>query len=103
MILEALPTTTIYLIVGCCLLFVLLIAGLGITLFITKHEKFNKTITNKYVFYLKEINKYKCPKCGSDFQIYRTKDYKTLYKCTGEDCGYKVDPEELINGNKKAS
>jgi len=101
MVLEELPTTTIYLIVGCALFFFLLVAGLAITLVITKHERFNRTITNKYVYYLKEIHNYKCPKCGSDFQIYRTRDYKTLFKCTGEDCGYKVDPETLINANKK--
>ena len=96
MVLEVLPTKTIALIVGMVVIGVLIIAGIVITLVITQTERFNKKVTNKYAYYLKEIKNYKCPKCGSEYQIYRTKDYKILYKCTNEKCGHKEDPEVLI-------
>ena len=96
MILEALPTKTIALIVGMAVIGLLLVSLVVITLIITQTERFNRKITNKYVYYLKEIKNYRCPKCGGEYQIYRTKDYKILYKCTNEKCGFKIDPESLI-------
>ncbi len=101
MVLAELPTKTIALIVGMAVIGLLIVAGIILTLVITQTEKFNKKITNKYVYYLKEIKNYHCPKCDSEFQIYRTKDYKTLYKCTNDKCGYKVDPETIIKIEKK--
>lgn len=101
MILAALPDTTIVLIVAMSVIGLFIIAGIVLTLIITQTERFNKKVTNKYVYYLKEIKNHKCPKCGSEFQIYRTKDFKTLYKCTNDKCGYKVDPETIIEIQKK--
>ena len=101
MILIELPTKTIAFIVGMAVIGVLIITGIILTLIITQTEKFNRKVTNKYVYYLKEIKNYHCPKCGGEFQIYRTKDYTTLYKCTNDKCGYKVDPETIISIEKK--
>ena len=101
MILTTLPTKTIAFIVGMAVIGLLLIALIIVTLVITQTERFNRKVTNKYAYYLKEIKNYHCPKCGGEFQIYRTKDYKTLYKCSNDKCGYKVDPETIIKIEKK--
>ena len=101
MVLAQLPTKTIALIVAMAVIGLLIIAGVIITLVITQTERFNRNVTNKYAYYLKEIKNYHCPKCGGEFQIYRTKDYTTLYKCTNDKCGYKVDPETIIKIEKK--
>ena len=101
MILASLPTKTIALIVGMAVIGLLIIAGVVLTLIITQTERFNKKISNKYAYYLREIKNYHCPKCNSEFQIYRTKDFKTLYKCTNDKCGFKVDPETIIKIEKK--
>ena len=101
MILVELPTKTIALIVAMAVIGLFIVAGIIVTLVITQSERFNKQVTNKYVYYLKEIKNYHCPKCGGEFQIYRTKDYKTLYKCVNDKCVYKVDPETIIKIENK--
>ena len=95
------PDKTIVLlaaIVGIVLLIVILIV---VTVIVTGNvlakQNEEEMHNSRYLLYVKNLGKYKCPKCGSELKLFNGEDQKTYYKCRNTECDYIVDPEELIN------
>ena len=95
------PTKTIILLSAMMGFVLLIVIGIIITVIATGNflAKKNEEVrpNSNYLQYVKNVDKYKCPKCGGDLKLYLGKDNRTYYRCKDEKCDYMVDPEELLN------
>ena len=98
------PTKTIVLLAAIVGIVFLIVTAIVVTVILTgnvlaKNGEEDRPNSN-YLLYVKSLNKYKCPKCGSELKLFNGENQKTFYKCKNENCDYIVDPEELINKKK---
>ena len=95
------PTKTIILLSAIAGFVIILVVGIIITVIVTGNvlARNNEEVrpNANYLLYVKNLDKYKCPKCGSELKLYLGKDNRTYYRCKDEMCDYMVDPEDLIN------
>ena len=95
------PTKTIILLSAIVGFVLLIVIGIIITVIATGNvlAKKNEEVrpNSNYLLYVKNLNKYKCPKCGEELKLYLGKDNRTYYRCKNNRCDYMVDPETLIN------
>lgn len=95
------PTKTIILLSAIVGFVLLIVIGIIITVIATGNvlAKKNEEVrpNSNYLLYVKNLNKYKCPKCGEELKLYLGKDSRTYYRCKNNRCDYMVDPETLIN------
>ena len=95
------PTKTIVLLAAIMGFVLLIVVGIIITVIATgnvlarKNEEIRPN--SNYLQYVKNLDKYKCHKCGESLKLYQGKDNRTYYRCKNDKCDYMVDPEELIN------
>ena len=86
---------------------VLIVIGIIITVIVTGNflSKGNNRIerpNSNYLLYLKNVERFKCPKCGKDLKLYLGRDNRTYYRCKDMDhCDYMVDPDTLLLKDKK--
>lgn len=96
------PTKTIILLSAIMGIIVLIVISIVITVIITGNvlAKNNEEVrpNGNYLLYVKNLDKFKCPKCGGELKLYQGKDGRTYYRCKDMDhCDYMEDPEVLIN------
>lgn len=96
------PTKTMILLAAILGMLLLIVVAIIITVvvtgnFLAKKGEDTPTRTNdNFLLYLKNVENYKCPKCGSDLKLYLGKDKRTYYRCKAEKCDFMVEPETLI-------
>ena len=95
------PTKTIILLSAIVGFVLLIVIGIIITVIapgnvLAKKNEEARPNSN-YLLYVKNLNKYKCPKCGEELKLYLGKDNRTYYRCKNNRCDYMVDPETLIS------
>jgi len=99
------PTKTIILLAAMMGFVLLIVIGIIITVVVTgnffaKRNEEERPNSN-YLLYVKNLNNFKCPKCGKDLKLYLGEDNRTYYRCKDmHHCDYMVDPETLINKGK---
>ena len=96
------PTKTIILLAAMLGMLLIIVVAIIITVITTgnflakKGESTSTRPNDNFLLYLKNVDNYKCPKCGSDLKLYLGKDKRTYYRCKNEKCDYMVEPETLI-------
>ena len=95
------PTKTIILLAAIAGFVILIVAGIIITVISTgnvlaKRGEEERPNSN-YLLYVKNLNKFRCPKCDNELKLYLGKDNRTYYRCKNEKCDYMVDPETLLD------
>ena len=94
------PTKTIVLLAAIMGFVLIIVVGIIITVIATgnvlarKNEQVRPN--SNYLQYVKNLDKYKCPKCGESLKLYQGKDNRTYYRCKDMHCDYMVDPEDLL-------
>ena len=98
------PTKTIIFLSATFGILILIVAAIIFTVILTgnrmsKEEKQNE---NRYQLYLKEIDKYICPKCGSKLEILIGENQQTFFRCKNhQHCDYVINPDELLKKGEK--
>ena len=99
------PTKTLLLLVAIAGIIGIIIISIVVTVIVTgnvlaKRGEEERPNSN-YLLYVKNLNKFRCPKCDNELKLYLGKDNRTYYRCKNEKCDYMVDPETLIDTSKK--
>ena len=100
------PTKTIILLAAIIGMLVVLVIAIVVTVIATgnllakKGESAPSRPNEKFLLYLKNVDNYKCPKCGNNLKLYLGEDKRTYYRCKNETCDYMVEPETLIEKKK---